>query len=201
MEEKRKKRTAVITAVALAQLAAAVAFGIYGSFKHVLTSRQGDILIGASLFLFWVLMDVDEPILLHRFDGITARQKSAYLKFAAFDFAGLAGLGYFLFTMGSVSGNGILGAVVYAVSIKLKRENQDIFYGITPEESGEEDDEAGAEPEQETLPDGRIAENGGAQAEEAGTESGLEISSDGQAGPREIAGAEPEEADTEREKS
>lgn len=182
MEEKRKKRTAVITAAALAQLAAAVAFGIYGSFKHVLTSRQGDILIGASLFLFWVLMDVAEPILLHRFDGITARQKSAYLKFAAFDFAGLAGLGYFLFTMGSVSGNGILGAVVYAVSIKLKRENQDIFYGITPEESGEEDDEAdeaGAEPE---------------------TEPGLEISSDGQAGPQEIGGAEPEEADTERKK-
>ncbi len=192
MEEKRKKRTAVITAVALAQLAAAVAFGIYGSFKHVLTSRQGDILIGASLFLFWVLMDVAEPILLHRFDGITARQKSAYLKFAAFDFAGLAGLGYFLFTMGSVSGNGILGAVVYAVSIKLKRENQDIFYGIAPEENSEEDGEADAEPE--TLPDGRTAENGGAQAEEAGTESGLETSSDG------IGGAEPGEADTERKK-
>ncbi len=134
MEKKNNRLKNLITGVALAQLAAVVIFGVFGAYKHIITGHQGDLMVGASLFIFWVLMDVAEPIALHRFDGITQRQKSAFLKFAAFDFAGLAGIAYFLFSMGGTGGNGILGAVVYAVSIKPKRENQDIFYGLVPEE-------------------------------------------------------------------
>lgn len=159
MEEKRNKIHLVVTSVALAQLVAAVGVMIYGTLTHKLAGRQGDILVAASLFIFWALTDVAEPVFAKRFDGITQEQKSAYLKFAAFDFAGLAGIAYFLFSMNGSGNSGILGAVVYAVSIKLKRENQDIFYGNKPDDEQEEET---AEP----------AENGDSEKElpEAGKE-------------------------------
>ena len=143
MEEKGNRAKKIITVIALGQLTLAVVLGIYGVYAHTLTSRQGDIAIGASLFIFWVLMDVIEPVVVHRFENITQIQKSAYLKFVMFDFAGLAGIAYFLFSMGGAGSNGILGAVVYAVSIKLKRENQDIFYGLkNPEDDDEEEEQS-----------------------------------------------------------
>ena len=157
MGEKNNKMKNLITAAALGQLALVVLFSIFGAYRHILTGRQSDIMIAASLFIFWVLMDVVEPVALHRFDGITQRQKSAYLKFAAFDFAGLAGIAYFLFCMGGPGNNGILGAVAYAVSIKLKRENQDIFYGLAPEEDetdGAPDGTEALTEEADGAPDG-----------------------------------------------
>lgn len=147
----RKKRT-VITAVALGQLIAAVGLMVYGTLAKSMTNAQSNVLIGVSLLIYWALTDIAEPIWLKRFEGITEQQKSAYFKFLLFDFAGLAGIAYFLFGLGSNGNSGILGAVVYAVSIKIKRDNQDIFYGIvTPE--GKDDEFLEEETEKEDMPE------------------------------------------------
>mgnify|MGYP000818222140 CR=1 FL=1 len=98
--EKDKKKRPWVTYLALAQLAIAVAIMTYGTFSKKLTGRQSDILITASLLIFWILTDIVEPVVMKRFAGITQEQKTAYMKFIALDFAGLAGIAYFLYSMG-----------------------------------------------------------------------------------------------------
>lgn len=149
MSETDKKKSRIIIIVALAQLVAALAIMIYGVLNHSLTNFQSNILMGGSLLIYWILADIAEPFLCHRFDGISQTQKESYVKYLLFDFAGYAGIAYFLLGMGSSQSGSILGAVVYAISIKPKQENQKIFYGeIQPEEAAEDE-----EPEEEADKD------------------------------------------------
>lgn len=149
MEKEKKGLRILIMAVALGQLALVLAFSIYGTVTHKITGRQGDILTAVSLFLFWALSDIAEPFAMHRFDHISAKQKSAYLKYLVFDFVGLAGIAYFIYGMGNPQGQSIIGAVVYVLSVRFKRENQDIFYGNQTDEAEDEADETKPEESQE----------------------------------------------------
>ena len=156
--EKDKKKRPWVTYLALAQLAIAVAIMTYGTFSKKLTGRQSDILITASLLIFWILTDIVEPVVMKRFAGITQEQKTAYMKFIALDFAGLAGIAYFLYSMGNAGGNGIVGAMIYVITMKPKRDSQDVFYhGVkeTEPEISEETDEAAGKDEAagETAPE------------------------------------------------
>ena len=121
--EKDKKKRPWVTYLALAQLAIAVAIMTYGTFSKKLTGRQSDILITASLLIFWILTDIVEPVVMKRFAGITQEQKTAYMKFIALDFAGLAGIAYFLYSMGNAGGNGIVGAMIYVITMDRSLED------------------------------------------------------------------------------
>lgn len=76
-----------------------------------------------------------------RFKDITQEQKTAYIKFLVLDFAGLAGIAYFLYSMGNAGGNGLVGAIIYVITMKPKRDSQDIFYHGVPEEKDETEQE------------------------------------------------------------
>lgn len=141
-EKKYKKRGIVLTAFSIGELAVALAVMSYCLLKGILTSFQCNLLMGAALALYWVLMDVAEPIALHRFENITLTQKEAYVKYILFDAIGFAGIAYFLFGVGGGGSNsGILGAAIYVVAMRPKRESQKVFYGTVQPETEQKDDE------------------------------------------------------------
>lgn len=159
MEQKReqnKKIGWVITILSIGELIAALGIVAYGLLNGRMSGTTSNIIMGGALGLYWVLADIVEPLAVHRFDGITQVQKEAYVKYIVLDLIGYAGIACFLFGVGGSGGNtGMLGAVVYVVVMKPKRQNQQIFYGIIdPEaEAQEKDDEPEAVGEeiQETV--------------------------------------------------
>lgn len=162
MEQKReinKKLSWVFTVISIGELAGALAVVAYGLLKGHMTGTTCNVIMGAALALYWLLEDIAEPFAVHRFDGITQAQKEAYIKYIILDLVGFAGIACFLFGVGgssSGSNSGILGAVVYVVVMKPKRQNQQIFYGhIDPDaERGEDEEEISAETEEQAaLPD------------------------------------------------
>lgn len=157
-EKNYRKRGTILTIFSIGELVAALAVMSYCLLKGLLTSFQCNLLMGAALALYWVLMDVAEPIVLHRFENITQTQKEAYVKYIVFDAIGFAGIAYFLFGVGGGGSNsGILGAAIYVVAMRPKRESQKVFYGtVRPEEEQQNESEQGApdeeNPENESEP-------------------------------------------------
>lgn len=146
MEPKReinRKLSWVFTILSIGELAVALAVVAYGLLKGGMSGMTSNVIMGAALFLYWLLSDVAEPFAVHRMDGITQAQREAYIKYILLDLVGFAGIACFLFGVGGSTGNnsGIIGAVVYVVVMKPKRQNQQIFYGqIDPETETEEDE-------------------------------------------------------------
>lgn len=165
MEQKREPNKTlgwIITILSIGELVVALAIVAYGLLKGQMSGFTSNVIMGGALGLYWVLADIAEPFVVHRFDGITQAQKEAYVKYIVLDLIGYAGIACFLFGVGgssSGSNSGLLGAVVYVVVMKPKRQNQQIFYGhIDPEaESEEEEDEtaedAGVVQEPAQIPD------------------------------------------------
>lgn len=91
--------------------------------------------VGLSVFLaaYWFVSDVLSVIWLKSFEGKTDEQKRAYYTYALIEAAGFAGLIYFIVDL-----RGTTGALIFAVSIFLKRRFRDEFQGVS------EDGEAGA---------------------------------------------------------
>lgn len=131
-------------AVSLLVLVGGLGIVGYGLLTKSIKSGTANIIIAASLAIFWVLSDLVEPRVAHRFDGINEVQKSAYLKYIILDLVGYAGIAYFLFDTGTNGSNGLLGAALYVVVMRPKRDSQQIFYGIkdpTAEDEEETEDE------------------------------------------------------------
>lgn len=159
MEPKRKinqKLSWVFTILSIGELAGALAIVAYGLLKGHMSGLTCNVIMGAALGIYWLLADVAEPFAVHRFDGISQAQKEAYVKYILLDLVGFAGIACFLFGVGGSSsggGSGILGAVVYVVVMKPKRQNQQIFYGyIDPETTAAEESEE-TEEEAPELPE------------------------------------------------
>lgn len=152
MEKTYKTRGRIVMALSLLQLLAALALMILGIMNDSITDMQSNIIMGVALFLYWLLMDIVEPKVTHRFDDITPAQKAAYPKYILWDFAGYAGIAYFLLGMGTSQNNSLIGAIIYAVSMKPKRENQDIFLGRVVPEEEEDSDESEEVVETEETP-------------------------------------------------
>lgn len=150
MSKEDKTKSRIITIIALGQMVVALVILVVGVLHKNLTNFQSNFLMGGTLLIYWILMDIAEPLLTHRLERATQAQKSAYPKYVIFDFIGYAGIAYFLLGMGSNQSSSIIGAVIYAVSIKPKQENQKIFMGV---EEPQENTEA-AEPADGELPDG-----------------------------------------------
>lgn len=148
MEQKReinRKLSWVITILSIGELAVALAIVAYGLLKGGMSGMTSNVIMGGALFLYWLLSDVAEPFAVHRFDGINQVRKEAYVKYILLDLVGFAGIACFLFGVGgsaSGSNSGILGAVVYVVVMKPKRQNQQIFYGQMDPEADAEEEEA-----------------------------------------------------------
>lgn len=142
MEENYKKKGHIVAGIALLQMIAALAILVFGTINKSITVVQSNVLMCGTLVIYWILMDVVEPRVAHRLDDIASFQKSAYLKYIFFDLLGYAGIAYFLLGMGSSQNNSLYGALVYAIAMKFKRDNQDIFLGKTvPGQETEETDE------------------------------------------------------------
>lgn len=140
MNKVYRKRGHIVVGIALLQLIAALGVMIAGILNEWLTNFQSNLIMGGALLIYWILSDLVEPKVAHRFDEITKVQKEAYPKYIFWDFVGYAGIAYFLLEMGSTQSNSLIGAVAYALSMKPKRDNQDLFLGRTvPEEEMEEE--------------------------------------------------------------
>lgn len=167
MEPKReinKKLSLVFTILSIGELVVALAIVAYGLLKGHMTGMTFSLVMTGALVVYWILADVAEPFAVHRFDGITQAQKEAYVKYILLDLVGFAGVAYFLFGTGgntSSTNSGILGAVVYVVVMKPKRQNQQIFYGyVDPDVQEEETDtEESEEAQSAELPETSEEEN------------------------------------------
>lgn len=148
MSKEDKTKSRIITIIALGQMIVALVILVVGVLHKNLTNLQSNLLMGGTLLLYWILMDIAEPVLTHKLESATQVQKSAYPKYVIFDFIGYAGIAYFLLGMGSNQSSSIIGAVIYAVSIKPKQENQKIFMGLeSPKENTEESEPVSGELE------------------------------------------------------
>lgn len=165
-EEQDKAIRSRITALTFGVLALMLIFMVV----LAVTGKVGTLLfpvgMAVLLVLYWIVSDVLPVIWRKLFEGRTDSQKRAYYYYALTDAAGLAGLIYFIIDMTSIT-----GALVYAVSIFLKRRFWDEFQGV-----GKDEDEAEAA---EAKPDS--LDGTGAAADVAsvvGTESDEPDSSD-----------------------
>lgn len=141
-----EKKSTLINIAGLVVLALAVLAMSLGLIKGTITGKQANIIVGTGLAVFWLLSDIVEPFVCGRMQDTTLAQKEAYVKYIALDLIGYAGVMYFLMGVGgNGKSGGILGAVVFAVSMKPKRNQRDIFLGIVTEEEKEEEHEEEAE--------------------------------------------------------
>lgn len=139
-QEKRKIRKK-ITIASFSLLAAALLFLVFIALAKPATNMI--FYVGISLFLivYWLLLDVIEPRMLHEFDGITSEQMSAYYKYAGADLIGYAGIAYFVFSIGGTGNSGLFGAVIYILCVSIKRKFKEQFEG-TPPQTEEQVEEA-----------------------------------------------------------
>lgn len=146
MDKRRKKKIRDILFVAsMILLACLFAFIIYMavSKKAIGAVYYGVVIL--FLVVFWVLSDVLPIVLTHGFEGKEESQKQAYRIYALIDAVGLAGLGYFALALNS---NGMMGAIVYAAAIMMKRKYYDEYLEVP---KPEEDSEDGEETSQEEI--------------------------------------------------
>ncbi len=161
MDEMRKRKIKnILFAVSMILLAGLFAFIIYMAVteKAVGPFYYGVVIL--FLIVFWMLTDVLPIVLTNGFEGKVDSQKQAYRTYALIDAVGLAGLGYFALSLNS---NGMMGAIVYAAAIMMKRKYYDQFRELPQPEEASEDEEPSQSGDEET----REAEIEEANQEEA----------------------------------
>ena len=161
MDEMRKRKIKnILFAVSMILLAGLFAFIIYMAVteKAVGPFYYGVVIL--FLIVFWLLTDVLPIVLTNGFEGKVDSQKQAYRTYALIDAVGLAGLGYFALSLNS---NGMMGAIVYAAAIMMKRKYYDQFRELPQTEEASEDEEPSQSGDEET----REAEIEEANQEEA----------------------------------
>lgn len=129
-KEERRKIRKKITIASIVLLLAMVAFLIFVGFSKQVPQIVFYGAIAIFLVIYWVLLDVVEPRLLHELDGISEDRKRAYYKYAGTDLVGYAGIAFFIFNIGNAGSVGLVGAVIYVLSISLKKKFRDEFSGV-----------------------------------------------------------------------
>lgn len=160
-KEERRKIRKKITIASIVLLLAMVAFLLYVGFSKQVPQIVFYGAIAIFLVIYWVLLDVVEPRLLHELDGISEDRKRAYYKYAGTDLVGYAGIAFFIFNIGNAGSVGLVGAVIYVLSISLKKKFRDEFSGVNlqNEVEAQENAEAAENPQE--------IEDLGGQTEEA----------------------------------
>lgn len=154
-ERKQKKIKRTITLITITMLVAIVAYMVYVIATKQLNILVFQIVLGSFLLIFFVLMDIIEPMLLKQFDGITQEQQTAYWKFLGVDAIGIGALVFFVYTLGSRGegdpGNsyGLIAALIYLFTSRNKIKFRDEFLGIKKEE--EEPEEIEEETKEDVI--------------------------------------------------
>lgn len=138
-ERKIRKIRNGITAVSLLLLAGVAVFLFLSAKQQSVNQGAFTGVIIGFLVIYWILLDIVEPRLLHELDDITPERKSAYYKYIFMDAVGYAGLAFFVLSLGEKGSMGILGAVVYVMAVSMKRKAKDEFLGYAPESGQGED--------------------------------------------------------------
>lgn len=140
-KEERRKIRKKITIASIVLLLAMVAFLIFVGFSKQVPQIVFYGAIAIFLVIYWVLLDVVEPRLLHELDGISEDRKRAYYKYAGTDLVGYAGIAFFIFNIGNAGSVGLVGAVIYVLSISLKKKFRDEFSGVNLQNEGGQTEE------------------------------------------------------------
>ena len=148
-KEERRKIRKKITIASIVLLLAMVAFLLYVGFSKQVPQIVFYGAIAIFLVIYWVLLDVVEPRLLHERDGISEDRKRAYYKYAGTDLVGYAGIAFFIFNIGNAGSVGLVGAVIYVLSISLKKKFRDEFSGVNLQNEVEAQENAEEENPQE----------------------------------------------------
>ncbi len=137
-EQKKAKIQKSIIGIEIALALLLLVYLIYGA---VTQSANQTIFNGLSIALVVVavvLNDFVEPYLLKRFDEMDDFAKEAYKKYVLWDVAGWVGLLIFLLTfMGSDSTFMLLGAGLYFIGTRQKRQYRGAFMGTVTKEDVE----------------------------------------------------------------
>lgn len=149
-EQQYKKREKLINILSMGMLALAILYLAFCAWKKLADTIALPVGIAVLLFIHWAVSDVLPIFWLNYLEGKTEDQKRSYGVYAALELIGFGGLTYFLVDMTSTT-----GAIVYVVTMFLKRKFLDEFKGIKPEdteEEAEESDEAAQDTEQMEEP-------------------------------------------------
>lgn len=144
-EQKKKKIDRNFFRLSLLPLVGAVAYMLYSAFTRKELGMDYYVVLGVGLALHWLLSDVLSVVCARAFEGKTEEQKKAYIIYSLLNLVGFGGLGYFACSVGS--NNGIIGALVYVMTLSMKRKYLDEYKGISKKEDN------GEEPETAQLED------------------------------------------------
>lgn len=121
--------------------AAVIIYAVYGIvIKKGINPLIFEILLGAFIVIYTLMTDVVEPWRLGMLSSMTAGQRDAFLKIIVSDVVGVGALMFWIVRMDSDSGNDFLmPALIYFLSIQMKRKFRPEFEGIVEEEDGGEE--------------------------------------------------------------
>lgn len=142
--EEKKKMRKKITAASIVLLVLVVAYLVYTIASGNSNAMVFNIVVGAFLVLYWLLLDVAEPKLTGELEGLDEIRMRAFYRSVLLGFAGYAGLLYFLVGIGSNS-TGLIGVIVYALTIGAKRKAKEEYLGITEKQQAENAEESSVE--------------------------------------------------------
>lgn len=151
--DEKKKKEKIILILSLGCLALLGVFLVFCFVSGRIQSLVFPVGTSILLALYWGIADILPVLWAKIFEGKNEMQRQAYYMYALIDFAGLAGLVYFVVDLESTT-----GAIIYAISIFLKRNFRDKFDGK------EETESEGAEI-QTDVPEELSAEQSGAEFE------------------------------------
>ncbi len=149
MDEKKQYagRRRLMMGFGFAMLAITMAGLLYSAF---VIKSFGTLYVAAvvgGLLLFWVFTDIAAPLAGHDFAGRSQAQKNAFYKVAACDLFGYAGLIYFCLALQSQ--RSYYGAMVYVMTLMMKRRYYEEYNTYPTEEELKEQAETEAAMQEE----------------------------------------------------
>lgn len=138
-EQKKRKLDKMIFRISMLPLVVGLAYMFFSAMKKHELGTDYYVVLFLCLGLHWVISDVISIICIKGFEGKTEAQIKAYRMYALMNLAGFAGLGYFAISVGT--NNGLIGALIYILTLGRKRKFLDEYRGIVkPEETDEAED-------------------------------------------------------------
>ena len=141
-EQEIKKVRRLITGILIGLTAIVLAYFGYSILSKNTNMTAFQVIMGVWLVCYVLLLDVLEPYLLKEFEDLTPERKTGYIKYLGTDIIGIGGLVLFVFMLGNPDGNstvGLVGAIVYAFSMRPRQKFRKECLGIVDEVVQEEE--------------------------------------------------------------
>lgn len=143
-EQQYKKREKLVNILSMGMLGVLILYLAFCAWKGLADTLAFPIGIGVLLALHWFFSDILPISYLKMLEGKTDDQKRSYGVYAALELIGFGGLTYFLIDL-----SGTTGAIIYVVTMFLKKRFLDEFSGIKPEADEEDETEPEEDGEQQ----------------------------------------------------